>query len=126
MLRKANDDGALQLAGKVKLYRSALWLHLERVIALVSNPGDKIYVIVGNLQTSGHREAIRQTVEDVCKQLSFDRVMVPCIWEAPSAWGIQAIDYALWAVQREVEGKSVPEYCGLIADNIKSQVCPWG
>jgi len=26
----------------------------------------------------------------------------------------------------EGEGKTVPEYCGLIAGNTKSVVCPWG
>jgi hypothetical protein len=30
---------------------------------------------------------------------------VTCIWEAPSAWGIQSADYALWRIQRIVEDK---------------------
>lgn len=126
MLRKDKAYPSVQAAGKIRLYKMAVWLHLKHVIYKVSVAGDRIFVIAGHLQTSSHRDAIRNAVKDVCGQLGFNREVVPCIWEAPTAWGIQAADYMLWRVQREVEGKSVPGYATSVDPLIKSQFKPWG
>lgn len=125
MLRKENAYERVRAAGKVRLYKVAVWLHLKHVIFEVSDPGDRIFVVAGRLQTSSHREAIRHAIEDVCAQAGFHRVVIPCIWEAPSSWGIQAVDYALWAVQRDVEGKKVPHYCQRVGSQTMSVFKPW-
>lgn len=126
MLRKAKAIPRIQAAGKVRLYQMALWLHLKFVVFEISSPGDRVFVVAGHLQTSRRREAIRHAVEDVCRQTSFDRDVVPCIWEAQSSWGIRAVDYALWAVQRRAEGKTVPDYCDVISPQQASTFMAWG
>jgi len=125
MLNKGIANENVKAGGKIRLYQTALWLHLKYVVPEVSSPGNQIFVIAGHLQTTGKREAIKRAVEDVCQQLARDRIVVPCIWDAASSWGIQAVDYALWSVQREVEGKLVPDYCGLISSKIKTVARPW-
>lgn len=88
-------------------------------------PGDRVFVIIGHLQTDGHRSAIRNAVSDICIQ--FPRyTVVPCIWEAPSSWGIQVADYGLWRVQRIQEGKSVPTYTEPVDAQTDSVFRPWG
>lgn len=126
LLKKSAAYPNVRAAGKVRLYKMAIWLHLKYVIPLVSATGDRIFVIAGHLQTSGHRDAIRHAVDDVCQQNAFDRTVVPCIWEAQSSWGIQAADYALWRIQRIAEGKTVPAYSDVIQGQIKSIFRPWG
>lgn len=126
MLKKEAAYATVRAAGKVRLYGMAVWLHLKHVVSRVTASGDRVFVIAGHLQTSSHREAIRHAVDDVCGQLQFSRTVVPCIWEASSSWRIQAADYALWRVQRIVEGKSVPAYSDVIEPNIRSTFRPWG
>lgn len=126
MLKKAKAYSYVQAAGKVRLYKLALWMHLKYVIPLISLQGDRIFVVVGHLQTSSRREAIRNAVSDVCAQLQNTREVVPCIWDAPTSWGIQVADYALWRVQRQLEGKTVPPYTDAIDSTIKSVHKPWG
>jgi hypothetical protein len=126
MLAKANAYSHVKAAGKVRLYKMAFWIHLKSVIKQVSASGDRVFIIAGNMQTTSKRDAIRHAIEDVCHQMGRDRTLVPCIWEAPSSWGIQVIDYALWAVQRELEGKTVPPYAAPIAPLQRPPFCPWG
>jgi hypothetical protein len=126
LLKKGNAFPNVRAAGKVRLYKMAVWLHLKYVVPEISTVGDRIFVVAGHLQTSGHRGAIRHAVDDICSQVGFDRVVVPCIWEAPSSWGIQAADYALWRIQRIAEGKTVPAYSDQIQEQIKTIFRPWG
>ncbi len=126
MLKKAAADPRVREAGKVRLYKMAVWLHLKYVIGEIARDGDRVFVVAGHLQTTSHREAIRHAVDDVCDQLTYSCPVVPCIWEAASSWGIQAADYALWRIQRVVEGKSVPAYTDVIEPNIRSIFRPWG
>lgn len=44
--------------------------------------------------------AMGDAVRNVCSQLADERTIVPCIWVAPSSWGIQVADYGLWSAQR--------------------------
>lgn len=126
LLKKDAANSNVKAAGKVRLYKMAVWLHLKYVLPAVSRPGDRILVVAGHLQTSSHRDAIRHAVGDVCDQMEFDRIVVPCIWEAPSSWGIQAADYALWRIQRMVEGKTIPAYTEPLLSQIASVFRPWG
>lgn len=58
LLKKSAAYPNARAAGKVRLFKMAIWLHLKHVIPLVSATGDRIFVIAGHLQTSGHRDAI--------------------------------------------------------------------
>lgn len=125
LLLKSNAQPQVRRAGKVRLYKLALWMHLKHVIPTISARGDSIFVIAGHLQTTGHREAIRSAIDDVADQLENDRRVVACIWEAPSSWGIQVADYALWRIQREDAGRALPRSAELIDPCIASRFYPW-
>lgn len=114
--------------GSAYLYKVAVFLHLKWVIDKISNPLDTVYVIVGSLQTSRKREAVRHAVDDVCQQVSSarSRLIVPCIWDAPSSWGIQVADYGLWAVQRDLEGRPSEWLEPCVKPNLASLFLPWG
>lgn len=125
MLLKSNAQPQVRIAGKVRLYKLAMWLHLKYLIPAISGAGDSIFVIAGHLQTTGHRVAIRTAIADIAGQLGNDRLIVPCIWEASSSWGIQVADYALWRVQREDAGRKLPRGAELIDSCIASRYYPW-
>ncbi|MDO8307772.1 MAG: hypothetical protein Q7V58_05355 [Actinomycetota bacterium] len=126
MLYKARADQQIRIAGKARLYKLAVWLHLTHTLEHVSSPGDRVFLVVGQLQTAGHRDAIRHAVADAATKLTHDRTLVPCIWDAPTAWGIQAADYALWRTQREFEGKAIPGYAQAIDECFGGRYTPWG
>lgn len=92
LLKKSAAYANARAAGKVRLYKMATWLHLKYVIPRVSASGYRIFMIAGHPQTSGHRDAIRRAVDDVCQQNAFDRTVVPCILEAQSSGGIQSAE----------------------------------
>ena len=126
MLLKSNAYPYVQAAGKVRLYKLALYLHLKHVVPTISAPDDRVFVIAGHLQTNRQREAIRTAIIDVCAQVGERRTVVPCIWDAPTSWGIQVADYLLWRVQREREGKTVPGYTDRVASLVATSFTPWG
>lgn len=126
MLLKERAFARVQQEGKVRLYKLACWIHLTRVVLEVSDPGDRVFVIVGHLTTSSRRDAIRHAITDICKQVGFDRSVIPCIWDAPSSWGIQVADYALWAIQRRAEGKPLAPYAAQVKPLIHTEEYPWG
>ena len=114
--------------GSVALYQSALRHHCDRVIPAVSLPGDTVYVIVGSLHTSKKRDAIRHAVEAVVLHLDprEARTLIPCIWDAPSSWGIQVADYGLWAIQRDLEGRPSEWLERCVRPTLASLATPWG
>lgn len=126
LLRKERAYANVRSGGKVRLYKMALWLHLKHVIPAVSVRGDRIFVIVGSLKTNNKRDAIRHALEDVCGQLANTREVIPCIWDAPTGWGIQVVDYMLWRAQRDIEGKKVPPYTDCVAALVGQPFTPWG
>lgn len=126
MLRKERAFERVKAGGKVRLYKMAIWLHLKHVVPKVSVAGDRVFLVLGHLQTSSRRDAIRNAVADVCGQLNYTREVTPCIWEAPTAWGIQVVDYVLWREQRIYEEKSLPAYTDVVKPLVRSSFTPWG
>ncbi|MHB1164334.1 MAG: DUF3800 domain-containing protein [Candidatus Nanopelagicales bacterium] len=126
LLRKEKAYDIVQRAGKVRLYKLAVWMHLKYVIPRVASRSDRVFMVAGRLQTSSHRDAIRHAVDDVCAPVGFEQEVIPCIWEAQSSWGIQAADYALWRIQRVAEGKRVPDYTDKIEDQVDTTYYAWG
>jgi hypothetical protein len=124
-LLKANAYQRIKDAGQVRLYKMAWYLHFKEIARQVTRPGDRLFVIIGMLQTNNKRDAIRHALEDVCSQIT-GRTIVPCIWDAPSSWGIQVADYGLWAVQRVLEGRDCPWFDTCISPTLRSTFTPWG
>jgi len=125
-LLKANAFDSIKAAGPVRLYKMAWYLHFKEVARQVTDPGDTLYVVVGTLHTNNKRDAIRHALSDVCAQVGRDREIIPCIWEAKSAWGIQVADYGLWAVQRILEGRECKAYETCVQPTLHSRFTPWG
>lgn len=125
-LNKANAYEAVRARGPVRLYKMALYLHLKEILQQVSKPGEEVFFIAGHLQTNAKRDAIYEAVRDVCAQIARDRTVVPCVWDAPSSWGIQVADYGLWSVQRLLLGGQSPWHDECVAPKLRSQFLPWG
>lgn len=125
LLKEKAYDGVKQ-AGQVRLYKLAWYLHFKEIARQVSSPGDRLFVVIGSLQTHNKREAIRHALQDVCEQVGGGRLIVPCIWDAQSSWGIQVADYSLWAVQRILEGRPCEWYATSVEPTLRSTFTPWG
>ncbi|HIZ37287.1 MAG TPA: hypothetical protein H9815_16040 [Candidatus Ruania gallistercoris] len=83
-------------------------------------------MIAGHLQTNAKRAATYQAVQAICSQIAIDRTVVPCVWDAPSSWGIQVADYALWSTQRILLGRMSPWHTRCIEPTLRSVFKPWG
>lgn len=113
-------------AGSARLYQQAFYLHFKGILQRVSLPGDRVFVIAGHLQTSKKRGAIHEAVTDVCAQVGNARTVVPCVWDAQSAWGVQVADYGLWSTQRALLATPPPWHATCVAPTLRSEFFPWG
>jgi hypothetical protein len=112
-LLKRNAYERIKQAGQVYLYKMAWFLHFKEIARRVTTPGDTLYVIIGSLQTSNKRAAIRHALEDVCQQVGRGRTIVPCIWDAQTSWGIQVDRKCPWF-----------ETC--VGPTLRTTFLPWG
>jgi uncharacterized protein DUF3800 len=124
-LLKARASKSVIKRGQVDLYRTACYLHVKRVADLVTRPGDRLFVIVGSLQTHNKRDAMRHALQDACSSIG-GRTIVLCIWDAPSSWGLQIADYGLWATHRVLEGRDCPWFATCVGPTLRSIRAPWG
>lgn len=125
-LYKENAYVRVQQRGPVYLYQQAIYLHFKEILRQVSCAGDEVFVIAGHLQTNAKRAASYQAVRAVCSQIATDRTVVPCVWDAPSSWGIQVADYGLWSTQRVLLGRTSPWHVRCVQPTLKSVFKPWG
>lgn len=104
LLYKPNANRDVRERGEMYLYQLAWYLHLKFVVKEVAKPGDHVIVVVATLGTSRRRNEARAAIRDVCEQVRVDFTL--CVWDAATSWGLQVVDYALWATQRrETRGK---------------------
>lgn len=125
-LCKANAYPYIREAGPSRLYKLAWYLHFKEIVRHVSRPRDTLYVIAATLSTNRKTMNARAALADVCQQTAQGREIVLCVWDAPSAWGIQVADYGLWAVQRILEGRICKWYDDCIRPTLQSTFMPWG
>lgn len=116
----------IRAAGEMRLYKLAWYLHFKEVARRVSAPHDTLFVIAATLKTNRKAGNARDALREVCAQVATDRQIVLCMWDAASAWGVQVADYGLWAVQRDLEGRSCPWHAASIAPTLASLFRPWG
>lgn len=124
-LLKSKASKSVMNGGQVDLYRTACYLHVKRVADLVTRPGDRLFVTVGSLQTHNKRDAMRHALEDACSAIG-GRTIVPCIWDAPSSWGLQVADYGLWATHRVLESRECPWFATCVGPTLRTVRAPWG
>lgn len=125
-LLKERAYAGVRSRGPVYLYQTAVYQHFKEIVRQVSQPHDVVFVIAGHLQTNAKRDAIYQAVRDVCSQIATDRTVVPCVWDAPSSWGIQVADYGLWSTQRDLLGKRSKWHETHVRPTLRSTFTPWG
>jgi hypothetical protein len=126
LLDKERADLRVREASVTYRYKLAAFLHLKWLVPQVAPTEGSIFVIIGSLQTAGKREAVRNAVTDVCAQMDLPRArVVPCIWDAPSSWGIQIADYGLWAAQRELVGRQCTWFEPCVKPTLASVFHPW-
>lgn len=126
LLDKAQATPRVRNSTPTYRYKLAVYLHLKWLIPRVAPAWGTAYVILGSLQTAGKREAVREAIEDVCAQVDAPWArIVPCIWDAPSSWGIQVADYGLWAVQREREQDDATWLDTYVRSHLKSCFLPF-
>lgn len=124
LLYKPSAYSSVRARGEMYLYKLAWHLHLKAVIARVSQPGDRIFVIVATLGTKSRATQVRAALTDVCAQTGRDIVL--CIWDSATSWGLQVADYALWAIQRRQEDRSGTWWDDYIAPATATVFFPWG
>ena len=123
-LYKANAYQYVRDAGPLRLYKMAFFLHLKEIALQVSEPDDELFVITAEFGTKRTSLEAQAAVKEVCAQIK--RNITLCVWSARSSWGLQVADYALWAVQRNLEGKKCTWYAPCIKPHLTSTFFPWG
>ena len=118
--------GRIKAEGQLRLYKMAWYLHFKEIVRRVSNRGDTIYVIAATLTTNKKAGNARDALNDVCAQMSTDREIVLCNWDAASSWGVQVADYGLWAAQRELEGRACQWWTPNVEPLMETFFRPWG
>lgn len=123
-LYKENARDYVREKGQDYLYRLAWYLHFKEIALRVSDRGDTLYVIAGTFGTRSRASTARAALAAVCEQV--DRKIVLCVWSSASSWGLQMADYALWAVQRNLERGSCAWYEKSVQPSVKTEFFPWG
>lgn len=123
-LCKANAYPYVRERGQMYLYKMAWFQHFKYVAPRVATKDDTLYVVAGTFGTRSRQTQATAALTDVCQQLGLNIVL--CVWEASSSWGLQVADYALWAVHRNLLGRSCYWYEGSVAPTLRSTFTPWG
>ena len=123
-LRKAGAYDYVKARGWEYLYKYAWYAHLKYLCEFHLGKDDHLYVVVASLGTKKRQQLAREAIQDVCDQMP--QSITLCIWDAATSWGLQAADYALWAVQREVEKRPIKVYDSQIKPLVESCYFPWG
>ena len=124
LLNKANAYPHIREEGDMRLYKMAWYLHFKEIATQVAGPADMLHVIVASFGTKARATLARAALDDVCEHV--DRKIILCVWDAPTAWGLQLADYGLWAVQRVMTHHDLPEYQTYVQPKVYSCFTPWG
>lgn len=124
LLRKERAQAKVIAAGKPRLYKIALYLHLKFLCQKVFSREDSLYVVVATIGTRAMKTAAEAAIIDVAAQMPQN--VVACFWDSASTWGLQVADYLLWARQRELSGRPLSIYDSHVQPLVKSTFFPWG
>lgn len=125
-LYKKDAYDSVRRRGHVYLYKTAWRQHFKTISKQVSQPGDRLFVVVATLGTNKRRAMFEAALNDVCvEQGPAARTVVLCHWDAATSWGLQVADYGLWATQRYLEKGTNPAY-DAVRPMLRSLFRPWG
>jgi hypothetical protein len=106
-------------------YQYAVYYHFKWFASRYFTAGDELTMVSAGIGTKKTRAAFRKAVEDVVQQCCPPGVKSDiAFWNASTEEGLQAVDYVLWAVMRDIErgdGRSRK----LIEDKISSVYDLW-
>lgn len=123
-LLKSGAYPRIRAAGEMRLYKLAWFLHFKEVAVRVSDPDDKLFVIAGTFGTKSRKTQAEAALAEVCGQVR--RNITLCVWEASTSWGLQVADYGLWAVHRDLLGRTCPWFATAVQPTLASTFTPWG
>jgi len=105
LLVKANAYDRVVSKGPDYVLKWAWLQHIQRIVWDVAEPGDSLHFITASVGTRKQREDLWASLYNVCveQRPEFLHVKVHQ-WERGSSWGLQVIDYAMWATSRHEEG----------------------
>ncbi|MGH3929871.1 MAG: DUF3800 domain-containing protein [Pseudonocardiaceae bacterium] len=125
-LYKQNAYESVRQRGQVYLYKTVWYQHFKVISNQVTQPGDRLFVVVATLGTNKRRVLLEQALHEVCvNQGPVARQIVLCHWDSATSWGLQVADYGLWAVQRLLE-RGVSPFYPSIEPTLRSIFTPWG
>jgi hypothetical protein len=108
-----------------RFYQYAWFYHFKHFASRYFQPDDQLLVVSAALGTKRTRAAFREAVEDVVTQVCNYRVNKRFgHWDTASDPCLQAVDYVLWAVMRDIE-RGDPRSRELIEDKIYSVFDLW-
>jgi len=123
-LYKPNADDTVKTKGQMYLYKLAWYLHIKEVVMRVSTARDSLVIVAGSFGTKERATRAYNAVREVCERI--DRRITLCVWDAPTSWGLQVADYALWGVHRELVGKGGAWFRDSVAPTLATTFMPWG
>lgn len=123
-LYKPNAYASVKARGQMYLYKIAWYLHIKEVVLRVSTTRDRLVIVAGSFGTKERASQAREAVQDVCDQINRDITL--CVWDAPTSWGLQVADYALWGVHRNLVGKGGAWFLDSVKPSLKTTFMPWG
>lgn len=125
-LLKANAYRSVRDKGDTYLYRMAWYLHFKEIARQVTSPGDNLHVAVATAGTKAKKQAFQDAINEVCAHHAPPHCsVVVAHWDSGTSWGLQVADYALWAVQRELESGDA-KYMPAVRPTLRSCFLPWG
>lgn len=102
-------------------FQYAWFYHLKSVAPKILGPADELLVVAAQLGTKRERAAFRGAIERVLKQcIGFRVKRTLAFWRDESDFGLQAVDYCVWAVMRHWE-RGDGTYLDRIKDKVRSQ-----
>jgi hypothetical protein len=94
-----------------RFYQYAWFYHLRYVLRYAAMPGDTVHIRLADIGTKAKRVAFRSAVDDVLHQLRGPSVTLKlAFWKPGVDSGLQAADYVLWAVARNLERNDPRSY----------------
>lgn len=124
-LRKENAYESIQRAGKQRLYKQAMFLHVKYLCERVIPPDADIFLVAANIGTNSLRKSAQEGLADISGQMPQNVTL--CYWDSTSCWGLQSADYLLWATHRQIVRPGTMRYYESLVDPlVKSTFFPWG
>lgn len=123
-LYKSRAYSYVQQAGKMWLYKLALYEHVRGLCQTVFDKNDHLYLVLATFGTKSEKTAAETALLDISNQMPQE--ITPCYWDSASSSGLQIADYMLWGLQRRMSKRDLRDFevCARIPPDCVRY--PWG